>query len=176
MSVRTMISGGQSRTHLSPAVTVISLYALISLSLIQALGVPYMLLSGYSDIFLIAGEVLIAAGVSLLRHYWVGPLALANRTVIQSTFSLILVAFHLIIRRKFSRYDGIQCQKSSLASAYAIISSLVFTIWLAAGAIGLVTASRLTICARNTLHTRPWNNIDICKLQQASIAMSLLSM
>ena len=156
--------------------TIVSLCTLILLSLVQALGVPYVLLSGYSDTFLLAGEILIISGVSRSYCCSFGPSELAKEKIIQSTFSIMLAAFHLIVRRQLSRYNEEQCRKSNLGPAYTVILRLAFITWLAAGAIGLVVAKRHTMCAKNMFRTRPWNTIDSCKLQQASVVMSLLSM
>ncbi len=55
------------------AATVVSLYILLTLSLVQVLGVTYILLSGVSDPLLLAGEFLIIAGVSIEKHSLVPP-------------------------------------------------------------------------------------------------------
>jgi len=86
------------------------------------------------------------------------------------------VTFHLILRRRFSKYDEERRQESKLGSAYLMIIRVVFVAWLAASATGLVVAYKHTICERHTLDTRPWKSVDSCKLQQAIVAMSLLSM
>jgi len=59
--------------HRSLAATVVSLYILLTLSLVQVLGVTYILLSGVSDPLLFAGEFLIIAGVSIEKHSLVPP-------------------------------------------------------------------------------------------------------
>ncbi len=59
--------------------TVLSLYILLTLSLIQVLGVPYVLLSGFSDPLVLAGEILIIIGVGTARYCSLLPSQLAKK-------------------------------------------------------------------------------------------------
>ena len=61
-----MPSNDRIEGHMSLVATVVSLYVLITLSLVQILGVPYILLSGSLDASLLSSEVLIIVGVSIL--------------------------------------------------------------------------------------------------------------
>ena len=62
-----MPSNDRIEGHMSLVATVVSLYVLITLSLVQILGVPYILLSGgSSNASLLSSEVLIIVGVSIL--------------------------------------------------------------------------------------------------------------
>ena len=61
-----MPSNDRIEGHMSLVATVVSLYVLITLSLVQILGVPYILLSRSSDASLLSSEVLIIVGVSIL--------------------------------------------------------------------------------------------------------------
>lgn len=63
-----MRSDERSHGYKSLAVTVVSVYILLALSLVQVLGVAYILLSAVSDPLLLAGEILIIAGVSIAKH------------------------------------------------------------------------------------------------------------
>lgn len=80
-SLHMMRLSDQLQGHMSLAATVISLYVLISLALIQILGVPYVLLSGFSDRLLFASGILIITGVSTLRYHILFPLKLADARI-----------------------------------------------------------------------------------------------
>lgn len=77
-SAQMMRLDDRSHGYKSLTATVVSLYILLTLSLIQVLGVPYILLSGVSDPLLLAGEILIIAGVSIPKQLSLVPLQLAK--------------------------------------------------------------------------------------------------
>ena len=86
-SPQVVLSSDRLEGRMSLVATVVSLYVLITLSLVQVLGVPYILLSGSSDASLVSSDILIVAGVRCHDTIFFTHLEMTNEEGLSSRYS-----------------------------------------------------------------------------------------